>query len=729
MSDNYKYISKMSFDGDVYYLKDNEARADVDDLIKNKVDSVEGMGLSKNNFSDEYKNLVDTTANDLSGHTTNKENPHGVTAAQLGLSNVENKSSETIRSEITSEDVTSALGFTPVDNVLIGTANGVATLDESGLIPSSQLPSYVDDVLEYAGVNNFPNPGESGKVYVDTDTNVTYRWSGSQYTVIGSDLAIGETAVTAFRGDYGKVAYEHALSNHAPDDAERNIIVSVLTNGEVVEVGTNREVDIKIPTKLSDLENDVGYNEYIHPSYTAKEEGLYKVTIDELGHVSSVTPVTDSDIEALGVKITDTTYETGTTVSSGITKLYDNVGEGTDGTITQKVISERLNLKANTADLGTAAGTDVGDYATALQGTKADSAVQSVLLGEIEVKEDTVVKLPAYPTELPASDVKEWAKAEEKPQYTPEEVGAASKLHTHGANEVTNLTGYEKPISSASIEATDSLNIAIGKLERALDAKQPSGSYSTTDHNHDDVYYTETETDELLKGKVDTTLLGVANGVATLDENGVVESSQLPSYVDDVLEFDTFEDLPDPGEGGKVYVVTATNVTYRWSGTQYTVIGSDLAIGETAQSAFRGDYGKIAYEHSQLEHARADATKTTASETNGNIVINDEETTVYTHPIESGYGHIPAGGSVGQSLVYAGDGVAKWGNSDDSMVNAVVSNNGDTVRYNYTDGSYEIMNVLDTNSYKIETFSSADELLTTVVTTSDADGNITVERY
>lgn len=79
-----------------------------------------------------------------------------------------------------------------------------------GVVPSSQLPSYVDDVLEYPNLASFPVTGESGKVYVALDTNKTYRWSGSTYVQIGSDLALGETSATAYRGDRGKTAYDHS---------------------------------------------------------------------------------------------------------------------------------------------------------------------------------------------------------------------------------------------------------------------------------------------------------------------------------------------------------------------------------------------------------------------------------------------------------------------------------------------------------------------------------------
>jgi hypothetical protein len=60
----------------------------------------------------------------------------------------------------------------------------VATLDDDGKVPSSQLPSYVDDVVEYPSKEVFPIAGESGKIYVDTINRLTYRWSGSGYVEI-----------------------------------------------------------------------------------------------------------------------------------------------------------------------------------------------------------------------------------------------------------------------------------------------------------------------------------------------------------------------------------------------------------------------------------------------------------------------------------------------------------------------------------------------------------------
>ena len=86
------------------------------------------------------------------------------------------------------------------------------------------------------------------------------------------------------------------------------------------------------------------------------------------------------------------------------------------------------------------------------------------------------------------------------------------------------------------------------------------------------------------------------------------------------------------GETGKIYIDLATNKTYRWSGSAFVVVSETLALGETSSTAYRGDRGKTAYDHSQSTHARTDATKVEKSSTNGNIKINGTETTVYTHP-------------------------------------------------------------------------------------------------
>ena len=91
-----------------------------------------------------------------------------------------------------------------LDTRLLGLRNGVASLDANGKIPTSQLPSYVSDVLEFRSFDRFPTTGEVNKIYIALDTNKTYRWGGTVYVEIGSSLALGETSETAYAGDKGK---------------------------------------------------------------------------------------------------------------------------------------------------------------------------------------------------------------------------------------------------------------------------------------------------------------------------------------------------------------------------------------------------------------------------------------------------------------------------------------------------------------------------------------------
>jgi hypothetical protein len=100
-------------------------------------------------------------------------------------------------------------------------ANSFASLVD-GKVPAAQLPSYVDDVLEYSDTSSFPATGESGKIYVALDSNRTYRWSGSGYTEISASLALGETSSTAYRGDRGKSAYDHSQLTGNPHSTTKS---------------------------------------------------------------------------------------------------------------------------------------------------------------------------------------------------------------------------------------------------------------------------------------------------------------------------------------------------------------------------------------------------------------------------------------------------------------------------------------------------------------------------
>ena len=143
---------------------------------------------------------------DVSGTAT------GITKAMVGLGNCDNTSDANkpvSTAQQTALDLKANLS-------LKGADNGLAELDGNGTVPAAQLPSYVDDVVEYANLASFPGTGESGKIYVALDTLLTYRWSGSAYVEISQSLALGETSTTAYRGDRGKTAYDHTSLTNNP---------------------------------------------------------------------------------------------------------------------------------------------------------------------------------------------------------------------------------------------------------------------------------------------------------------------------------------------------------------------------------------------------------------------------------------------------------------------------------------------------------------------------------
>ena len=148
-----------------------------------------------------------------------------------------------------------------IDKTQKGAVNGVAELNEAGKVPSSQLPSYIDDVVEgYYYNNKFYEEAahtteitaEKGKIYVDLSTEKTYRYSGSLYIEVSPSLELGETQFTAYRGDRGKTAYDHATDSN----------------------------------KVS----------------STKTEKLYKVGVTNQGHIASATEVSKSDITGLGIQ-------------------------------------------------------------------------------------------------------------------------------------------------------------------------------------------------------------------------------------------------------------------------------------------------------------------------------------------------------------------------------------------------------------------------------------------
>ena len=260
----------------------------------------------------------------IDDHAANVANPHGVTKEQLGLANVENKSSTQIRSEITKENVTAALGYTPIDESRIGAANGVASLDAGGRIPASQIPGGFDNIEEYDSLSDFPETGEEGKIYVAKDTNLTYRWTGSQYVEISPSLALGETATTAYRGDRGKAAYDH--SQVSGDST----IHHTHANKELLDSYTQTEADLaNAVAKVHEHGNKSVLDGITADKVTAWDSKQAALTFDDTPTSGSTNPVKSGGIK------------------TALASKQDKLTAGKDIDISSNVISSKSSTRAN----------------------------------------------------------------------------------------------------------------------------------------------------------------------------------------------------------------------------------------------------------------------------------------------------------------------------------------------------------------------------------------------
>ena len=175
-----------------------------------------------------------------------------------------------------------------------------------GKIPTSQLPSYVDDIIEYANLAAFPAVGENGQLYVTLDTNLTYRWSGSAYVEVSKSLALGETADTAYRGDRGKTAYDHSQATGNPHSTTAAQIPN--TPAGTIAATTVQGAINELASDIVQVETDLNLDEYtiaeaLNLLYS-KIIALEKLIADGvLGNVQVDSITTIGDIKYKGASI------------------------------------------------------------------------------------------------------------------------------------------------------------------------------------------------------------------------------------------------------------------------------------------------------------------------------------------------------------------------------------------------------------------------------------------
>lgn len=218
---------------------------------------------------------------------------------------------------------------------LKGQNNGLATLGSDGKIPQANLPSYVDDVLEFPHKDKqegdpensdtayFPEQGESGKIYVDMSDGKTYRWGGQSYVEISASLALGETNATAFAGDRG-VALEEKF-NSTPQH--------IVTGFDNV---TATESLVKI--NYRSVEKGVG-------GYGKESPGSVDIQVVTDTHAGLMTPTQKSDLEGLGSRI-EAEANRATEVEErleGLIEKNKSESEAADAGLRQEIEKERTD--------------------------------------------------------------------------------------------------------------------------------------------------------------------------------------------------------------------------------------------------------------------------------------------------------------------------------------------------------------------------------------------------
>lgn len=247
-----------------------------------------------------------------------------------------------------------------------GTPGGVAELNSQGIVPSHQLPSFVDDVIEgYRLGEHFYSDAAhttivtdetgqsadqlSGKIYVDLGDNKTYRWAGSDYAVISESLALGTTEATAGRGDWTYTGYQHALAKGS-------------------QFASN----------------------------------LYKITTNAEGHVIAATAVTKADLTALGVADASTLAAVAISGSYGdLSNTPANATESTRGFMSsddkQKLEGSVSLLFNNAGYLPTPVsmiGSDMGVYYVYCEDHASLDVLSQVIKACFEANNRTTITLP-----------------------------------------------------------------------------------------------------------------------------------------------------------------------------------------------------------------------------------------------------------------------------------------------------------------------------------------------
>lgn len=343
----------------------------------------------------------------------------------------------------------------------IGEVSGnLAASRISGTISAANLPSYVDDVLEYASLSKFPTAGESGKIYTALDTNKIYRWSGSAYVVISETVALGTTHSSAGYGDESRAAYNHStktsgnphhvtktdvglgnVDNTADSEKSVKYATSAGSAGSVAWSNVSGR-----PSSLPASDVYSWAKQPHKPSYTASEVGAAPAS-----HSHSYLPLAGGTVTGrinrgaggAWIQARNNVIAFGTTANS---QAYNPVvgqktskGAWTVGNLTG---DERLVFSYDT-DTNFNAGTNSSNTTYLPVGGNSQEIITSATIGSQSVSHANSAGSVAWnnvsgrPSSMPASDVYAWAKASSKPSYSWSEISGKPTIPSVGNGTVT----------------------------------------------------------------------------------------------------------------------------------------------------------------------------------------------------------------------------------------------------------------------------------------------------
>lgn len=373
----------------------------------------------------------------------------------------------------------------------------------SGTIAAANLPSYVDDVLEYASISKFPTTGESGKIYTALDTNKIYRWSGSAYVVISETIALGTTHSSAGYGDESRAAYNHSTKTsgnpHHVTKADVGLgsVDNTADSAKSVKYATSAGSVAwsNVSGKPSSMPASDVYSwakQPHKPSYTASEVGAAPAS-----HSHSYLPLSGGTMSGRilrgaggsWISARNNAIAFGTTANSG---AYNPVvGQKTTKgawTVGNLAGDERLVFSYDT-DTNFNAGNNSTNTTFLPIGGGSQEIITSATIGSQSVSHANTAGSVAWgnvsgrPSSMPASDVYAWAKASSKPSYSWSEISGRPTIPSVGNGTVTiTQNGTNKgsftlnQSGNATIALTDTNTNTWRPEEVIVSSSQPNAS-------------------------------------------------------------------------------------------------------------------------------------------------------------------------------------------------------------------------------------------------------------